>query len=172
MQKRFLALWMCLMVLSFASFATQTKHTASKKSATSKSTSGKMATISSGPDKKYMQQIWDGWSTLDPSHVAQFYAPGTHTFFDVAPLKYNNWDEYSTGAKKLLSVYKNMVLTVNDDAVVHSHGDSAWGTATVKMDATTKAGKHEMATIRWTVIWEKQEGKWLIVHEHVSEPLQ
>jgi hypothetical protein len=29
-----------------------------------------------------------------------------------------------------------------------------------------------MATIRWTFVFEKQAGQWLIAHEHVSEPLQ
>jgi ketosteroid isomerase-like protein len=29
-----------------------------------------------------------------------------------------------------------------------------------------------LATLRWTVIFEKQGGKWMIVHEHTSEPLQ
>jgi ketosteroid isomerase-like protein len=36
----------------------------------------------------------------------------------------------------------------------------------------TTAGKHELATLRWTLIFEKQAGKWMIVHEHMSEPLQ
>ena len=34
-----------------------------------------------------------------------------------------------------------------------------------------KTGKREMATFRWTAIFEKHDGKWLIVHEHVSEPM-
>jgi ketosteroid isomerase-like protein len=29
-----------------------------------------------------------------------------------------------------------------------------------------------MAVLRWTLIFEKQAGKWMIVHEHMSEPLQ
>ena len=37
---------------------------------------------------------------------------------------------------------------------------------------TRKSGKRELATLRWTVVFGKQDGKWLIVHEHVSEPLQ
>jgi len=44
--------------------------------------------------------------------------------------------------------------------------------ATLKEDAVTASGKHELATWRWTVIFEKQAGKWMIVHEHVSAPLQ
>jgi len=124
------------------------------------------------PDKAYMQKIWDGWSTLDPSKVAQYYAQGPHAFFDIAPVKYASWDEYQAGVVKTLADFKSAVCTVNDDAAIHPHGDLAWGTATVKMDATMKSGKREMATLRWTVVFEKQkDGKWLIVHEHVSEPL-
>lgn len=51
-------------------------------------------------------------------------------------------------------------------------GDVAWSSATVEEDAVTAAGKHEMATMRWTVIFQKIGDKWLIVHEHTSEPLQ
>jgi ketosteroid isomerase-like protein len=47
-----------------------------------------------------------------------------------------------------------------------------WVTATINEEMTTKAGKVEMGNFRWTSIWENQDGKWLIVHEHVSAPLQ
>src|SRR5262249_24045296 len=55
-----------------------------------------------GPDKAYMQKIWDGWSTLDPANVAEFYASGPHTFFDITPLKYSGWEEYQKGVTKAL----------------------------------------------------------------------
>ena len=51
------------------------------------------------PDKAYLQKIWDGWSTLDPANVAKYYATGPHTYFDIAPLKYNSWDEYVKGVQ-------------------------------------------------------------------------
>jgi len=73
--------------------------------------------------------------------------------------------------KNVLAGYKSAACTVNDDAAIHSHGDLVWGTATIKEQMTTKAGKVEMGNFRWTVIWENVDGKWLIVHEHVSEPL-
>jgi ketosteroid isomerase-like protein len=37
---------------------------------------------------------------------------------------------------------------------------------------TEKSGKHDIGAFRWTVIWQKTGGQWLIVHEHVSAPLQ
>jgi ketosteroid isomerase-like protein len=61
---------------------------------------------------------------------------------------------------------------VNEDAELHSAGNYVWGTATVKEEMTHKNGKVDMGTFRWTVVFEKQGGKWLIVHEHVSVPAQ
>ena len=124
------------------------------------------------PNKALMQKIWDGWSTLNPANTEQFYAKGSHVFYDVAPLKYASWDEYAAGVKKEFGGYKSAKFEVNDDAQIHPAGEYYWGTATVKSDMTSGTGKREMSTFRWTVLWHKQDGKWLIVHEHVSAPLQ
>jgi len=124
------------------------------------------------PDKALMQKIWDGWSTLDPANTAQFYASGPHVFFDIAPLKYNSWAEYQDGVQKVVAGYKSATFTVNDDAQVHSFGKTVWGTGTVKFDMVEKSGKDNRGDMRWTVVWQKLGGKWLIVHEHVSVPMQ
>jgi ketosteroid isomerase-like protein len=126
----------------------------------------------SAPDKAHLQKIWDGWSTLDVSKVAEYYSPGAHTFFDIAPLKYSSWEEYQKGVVNVLAAFKTAKFTVNDDAEIHPAGQYTWATATVKEDATMKSGKRDMANFRWTVVFEKQDGKWLVVHEHVSEPMQ
>jgi ketosteroid isomerase-like protein len=155
--KRLSTVFLCLLALSLVSHA----KVAHKKSA-----------ASSAPDRAYMQKLWDGWSTLDPGNVAQFYATGPHTFFDITPLKYDSWDEYQNGVKAVVAGYKSAKFTLNDDLAIHPHGDLVWATATLKDEMTTKAGKVEMGNFRWTVVFENQDGKWLIVHEHISEPLQ
>jgi ketosteroid isomerase-like protein len=124
------------------------------------------------PDKAYMQKIWDGWATLDPSNVAGFYASGPHTFFDIAPLKYSSWDEYQKGVRQVLTDYKAAKFTVNDDADLHPAGKYVWGSATVKYQMTHKNDKVDTGDFRWTVVFEKQGGKWFTVHEHVSIPAQ
>ena len=78
--------------------------------------------------------------------------------------------EYVEGGT--LADYKSAKFILNDDIAIHPHGDLVWATATVKEEMTTKAGKVEMGTFRWTVIFESEDGKWLIVHEHVSAPIQ
>jgi ketosteroid isomerase-like protein len=121
-------------------------------------------------DKAYLQKIWDGWATLDVAAEKQYYAQGPHVFFDVAPLKYGSWDEYQAGVSKDLANYKAARFTVNDDAQIHKSGEAYWITSTVASDMTQKSGKRELSTFRWTAVFEKQNGKWLIVHEHVSMP--
>ena len=159
MMKRLLTVSLCLFALTLSSLA-QTRKPATKSK-----------TAGPAPDKAYMQKIWDGWATMDPANVAKYYASGPHTFFDIAPLKYGSWDEYQAGVKGVLAGYKSAKFTVSDDAAVHAHGDLVWGTATVKNEMTTKAGKVEMGNFRWTVVWQNEDGKWLIVNEHVSAPL-
>jgi ketosteroid isomerase-like protein len=124
------------------------------------------------PDKAYLQKIWDGWATLDPTNVAQFYASGPHTFFDIAPLKYSSWDEYQIGVRQVVADFKSAKFTVNDDAELHPAGKYVWGTATVKEEMTHKNDKVDTGNFRWTVVFEQQAGKWLIIHEHVSVPAQ
>jgi ketosteroid isomerase-like protein len=123
-------------------------------------------------DKAYLQKIWDGWATLDPAGQKQYYAQGPHVFFDIAPLKYDSWNEYEPGAIKVLSGYKAARFTVNDDAQIHKSGEGYWMSATVAFDMTETSGKRDLGNFRWTAIFEKQQGKWLIVHEHVSMPQQ
>ncbi|HME36753.1 MAG TPA: nuclear transport factor 2 family protein [Candidatus Sulfotelmatobacter sp.] len=159
MLKRFLTVSLCLLALTVSGLA-QMKKSPMQKAA------------GPAPDRASVQKVWDGWSTLDPANVAQFYATGPHTFFDIAPLKYGSWDEYSNGVKGVLAGYKSAKFTVNDDLAVHPHGDLVWATATIHEEMTTKAGKVEMGNFRWTCIWESTDGKWLIVHEHVSAPIQ
>ncbi len=159
-QKRLLAVLLCVLALTLAGVAQ--KKSAAKKSA------------GAGPalEKAYLQKIWDGWATLNPANVAEYYAKGPHVFFDIAPVKYSSWDEYQAGVTKILSDYKAAKLTLNDDTEIHGGGDMAWVTSTVASELTRKSGKLEMATMRWTAVLHKQEGKWVIVHEHVSEPIQ
>ena len=126
-----------------------------------------------GPDKAYLQEILDAWSSMNAANVEPFYATsGDRLFFDIAPVKYNNWDEYKRGVAEVLMGYKTLKLTLNDDAQIHHAGDLTWSAATGKFEGETTTGKHELATFRWTLVFQKTGGKWLVVHEHFSEPLQ
>ena len=134
----------------------------------------KAAATGSAVDHAYLQKIWDGWASLDAAGQKQYYAQGPHVFFDIAPLKYASWDEYEAGVTKELGDYKAATFRVNDDLQIHKAGDAYWVTSTIASDMTRKSGKREMGQFRWTAVLEKdkKDGKWLIVHEHVSAPIE
>jgi ketosteroid isomerase-like protein len=122
--------------------------------------------------KSLMQRIWAAWETLDPSKAAPFYSKGAdRVFFDIAPLKYTGWPDYAQGVTKVLADYTAAKFALGQDAQAHRRGNFAWGTATWHGELTKKNGGTDTMDGRWTVLWEKRGGDWLIVHEHVSVPL-
>jgi ketosteroid isomerase-like protein len=155
MPKRFSTMLLCIIALSLACVA-----------------QSKKSSDAGIPDKAYLQKVWDAWATLDPAKEAPFHAQGAHVFYDESPLKYNSWTEFESGVTKILGTIKSGTFTVNDDAQLHPAGNYVWSTATVKEDLIMKDGKPFVATLRWTVVFEKIDGKWLIVHEHISAPAE
>jgi ketosteroid isomerase-like protein len=155
MLKRFSTALLCIITLSLACVA-----------------QSKKSSDAGIPDKAYLQKVWDAWATLDPAKEAPLHAQGARVFYDESPLKYNSWAEFQCGVTKILDTIKSGTFTVNDDARLYPAGTYMWGHATVKEDLVMKSGKHDMATLRWTVVFEKLDGKWLIVHEHISAPAE
>lgn len=118
-------------------------------------------------------KIVASWETFDLSKIEPYYAADADlAYFDLAPLKYNNWAEYrATVPKVLFEPNSSLKLKVNDDLRVHSHGSFAWATFTFGADITPKQGSTSHLDGRWTMVLEKRAKGWIVVHEHVSAPL-
>jgi ketosteroid isomerase-like protein len=119
-----------------------------------------------------MQKIFDAWSSTDASAVAQYYAQEPkRAFYDISPLKYNDWQEYAAGYKKLMADYTSAKFTLNPDVRAHQRGDIAWANGTWRGELVKKDGAKETLEGRWTAILEKRGENWIIVHDHFSVPL-
>jgi ketosteroid isomerase-like protein len=119
-----------------------------------------------------MKKIAEAWSSTDPSGVAPYYAQEpTRVFYDITPLKYNGWQEYAEGYKKFMADYSSVKFTLGADAQAQQRGNFAWANATWRGDMVRKDGIKETLDGRWTAIFEKRGGKWIIVHDHFSLPL-
>ncbi|HZW39707.1 MAG TPA: nuclear transport factor 2 family protein [Ignavibacteriaceae bacterium] len=123
------------------------------------------------PDITLMKEINNSWSTLNPTNASKYYDTSSiNVFYDVTPFKYVGWKSYSEGAKEYFKTLSSMKYTVGEDAIVHINGNFAYGTSTLNQDTVDKNQKKDSLEIRWTVILEKKEKAWLIVHEHLSIP--
>src|SRR5215467_14142351 len=102
-------------------------------------------------------KIVASWETMDFAKIEPFYAADADlTYFDLAPLKYNNWAEYRAGVQKaFFEPNASIKAKVNDDLRVHSHGSFAWATFTFGADLTSKQGSTTHLDARWTMLLEK-----------------
>ncbi len=118
-------------------------------------------------------KVLDAWCTLDIKKVDPYYAADANlAYFDLAPMKYANWQEYRTGVQKVFfDPNRSMAGKVNNDVSVHHQGNLAWATFTWGADLVSKQGMKSHVDGRWTMILEKRQGRWIIIHEHVSAPL-
>jgi ketosteroid isomerase-like protein len=133
---------------------------------------GSTANTTSPPDKSRLEAVLAAWASMDPSRAAGFYAKDPNAaFFDIAPRKYTGWAEYEKGTAALFATVKSLTLKLADDAQLHRAGNVTWTTATVDGEMINKDGSSMKVDARWTTVWEKRAGKWLIVHEHFSMPL-
>ena len=156
-----------LQVVSFSQSSVSKSDSSKTKSTAAKSTNN------DSEFKQLIHDYYDAWNTGKPDNAARFYAkdPGL-VFFDLAPLKYTGWDEYKQGVQK--NLFDNMTegkLTPSDDLKVTRHGSIAWTTLTFHYALKMKEGKSYDGDGRHTAIWEKRGGKWLIVHEQLSTPM-
>lgn len=116
-------------------------------------------------------KLWTGWDSLDPSKVADFYSKDPdNVYFDVSPLKFKGWSQYAEEAGKSLAGARAKWSPNGDDFNVIKSGNLAVTTLTMNLLFTNKSGATSKMQMRATDVWEKQGGKWLVVHEHVSVP--
>lgn len=117
-------------------------------------------------------KIVNAWGTLNIDNVDPYYATDADfAYFDVAPMKYNNWADYRQGAQKVFfDPNQSLKATVND-LRVHTRGSLAWATFTAGLDITPKQGNPSHLDVRWTMVLEKRAKSWIVVHEHLSAPL-
>ena len=150
-----------LLLLATLTASAQTKKVAAAKSAVD------------AEFKALIERYYAAWNTLNTDNAAPFYAKEADlVFYDIAPFKYNGWDEYKEGVKKtFFDKISSGKLTPNNDLKVTRRGNIAWTTLTFHLSGTLKTGGAMEIDARHTAIWEKRGGKWLVVHEHVSAPL-
>ena len=128
--------------------------------------------MANAPSRELMQRIWDAWGTLDPANAAPFYSKDPQNiYFDITPMQYTGWAAYEKGVKNVLAGFRQFKATIPDDARVqvlgnHALGFTAWHAELVMADGTPSTMEG-----RWTVEWARENGRWLIVHEHVSVPM-
>ena len=130
-----------------------------------------------GADKAAIQALEDtyneGLNSKDVDKVMSVYAPGKQLFvFDVVPPReYKGWEAYKKDFEGLFSAFPGPVKNTISEQAIHVVGAIAYGHNIQTSEFTGKDGTKISIVARTTDIYRKTKGKWLIVEEHNSVPV-
>jgi ketosteroid isomerase-like protein len=119
----------------------------------------------------------DAWlvafKAKDAAKVMSFYGPGDPVLaFDVVPPRqYATADAYRKDYEELFKGFDGAPnVEISDLSITTNGSDMAYGHSIDHLTGKTPDGKTLDFTVRVTDVYRKINGKWLIVHEHVSVP--
>ena len=113
------------------------------------------------------------FAAKDVDAIMKFYAPGDQLLvFDlVTPRQYAGADAYRKDWQTTFAMMKDTPEFDTQDLSVTTDGKLAWSHSIQHAKWTNTDGSPMEMTVRVTDCYKKIDGKWLIVLEHVSVPL-
>jgi uncharacterized protein (TIGR02246 family) len=128
-------------------------------------------------DKAAIQALEDtyneGFNSKDVDKIMSAYAPGKELFvFDVIPPReYKGSEAYRKDFEGLFSTFPGPMKNTISEQTIHVVGSIAYGHNIQTGEFTGKDGSKVKLIVRTTDIYRKMNGKWLIVEEHNSVPV-
>ena len=118
-------------------------------------------------------QFTTAFRAKDVDAIMKLYVPGKDLFvFDVTPPRQHvGWDDYKKDWQDFFALFKGPLTFDISDLVVATDGTLGYGHSIQHVAGTSTDGKPIDVTVRLTDDYRKINGKWYIVQEHVSVPV-
>jgi len=109
----------------------------------------------------------------DPDAIMKVYAPGqTLLVFDVVPPRqYVGAAAYRKDWQTFFDSFDGPITVELTDLDIVTDRNLAYSHSIQHVAGTDKQGKKLDLTVRVTDVYNKAQGRWLVVHEHVSVPV-
>lgn len=119
------------------------------------------------------QRYLKAFNAKDVNAIMANYAQGSQLFvFDaVPPREYPSWDSYKKDWEGLFAAFPGPIKDTMSDLNITVVGPVAYTHHIEDTRFTQKDGTTKEVVIRVTDVFRKINGKWLIVQEHVSFPV-
>ena len=118
------------------------------------------------------QRVEDGVKALrakDIDGVMSLYAPNIVSFDIVPPLRYVGADRKRRAWQEAFAAYTGLDYEVRDLNVT-TQGELAFVHSLNHVNGTLASGHITDMWLRWTACFQRIDGVWLVVHDHVSVP--
>ena len=120
--------------------------------------------------QRLAREIFTAYERRDTAIIKSFYSRQPDALFFWERKMTYTWAQLDTTIDALVRAAAELKLSTSDFRSGGS-GSTGWFAATFHIDRVTPEGQRSSSDGRWTVVAEKLNGKWLIVHEHTSFPL-
>jgi uncharacterized protein (TIGR02246 family) len=122
-----------------------------------------------------IRAVYDRWAKAfearDIDGIMALYAPSIVAYDVVPPLQYKGKEAYRKDYLDILSQYDGPVHVEYRDTKIISSGDVGMIQTLERFTGKLKNGQTSDMWLRATSGLRKMNGKWLIVHDHVSVPV-
>jgi uncharacterized protein (TIGR02246 family) len=126
-------------------------------------------------DKAAIQALYKGFNDAfnkkDADAIMTFYAPDIFVFDVVPPRQYVGWDAYKKDWQDVFAAMPGPIQNTVSDLQITVAGPVAYTHYIEDGTMTDKDGKALHMAVRATDVLRKINGKWLIVQEHNSFPV-
>ena len=130
---------------------------------------------SSADEKAAIEALYDSFNkafnSKDVSAIMACYAPKVFVFDAVPPRQYPTWDAYKKDWEDLFAAFPGSVTNTVSELNITVVGSMAYTRLIDDGTFTAKDGSKLHLVVRQTDVLRKISGKWLIVQEHVSFPV-
>lgn len=126
-------------------------------------------------DKAAIQSLYEhfneGFNKKDVSAIMAVYAPDVFVFDVIPPRQYVGWDAYRKDWLDLFAAMSGPATNSISEMDITVVGPVAYTHWIEDGTMTDKDGKSMAVVVRTTDVLRKKNGKWLIVQEHNSFPV-
>jgi uncharacterized protein (TIGR02246 family) len=139
--------------------------------------SKKSDTPAAKTNEEQIKSLYDQWKSAfearDLDGIMSVYAPGDEVIsYDISPpLQYRGNDAYRKDYEEFLNHYDGPIHVEYRDMRIVSSGDVGFVHALERLTGKLKDGTQSDFWLRATSGVRKIHGKWLIVHDHLSVPI-
>ena len=130
---------------------------------------------SAAADKAAIQALYnefnDAFNKKDVNRIMAVYSPDVFVFDVVPPREYPTWDAYKKDWQDLFAEFPGPLTNSLQDLKITVVGSVAYARSLDDGTFTAKDGTKSRIVVRSTDVLRKSNGKWLIVQEHNSIPV-
>ena len=122
-----------------------------------------------------IRQLFAGWAKAfeakDVNGVMAIYAPGVTAFDIVPPLQFRGANAYRKDYSEFFGQFSGPLRVEVPDMQVEVNGNLAFAYGLERISGTTTNGQPVDMWLRYTEGLRNIEGKWRVIHEHISVPV-